>query len=296
MKLLWPSSLINFLFFTTLPANTIPALQAMKGREKIVVLSLYTHPMAALCAPATDVLLVGDSLGMVLYGFDSTLPVTLEMMIRHGQAVRAGAPESLVVIDMPFGTVEKTTPEAIANCRRVMQETTAHDPAGQELKVAGVKIEGGKEMAETIGGVVSAGIPVMGHVGLLPQRAKQLGGFKAQGIDKKDWPRIIDDALAVERAGAFAIVVEAVAAGLGREITNAVKIPTIGIGAGADCDGQVLVADDMLGITYHQRKKPRFVRQFATLDKTIQTATSDFAQAVKNGDFPRDEETYKEKN
>ena len=279
-----------------LPQITIPTLQAMKGREKIVVLSLYTHPMAVLCAPFADILLVGDSLGMVLYGFDSTLPVTLEMMIRHGQAVRAGAPQSMVVIDMPFGTVEKTTLEAIKNCQRVMDETMAQSSTGQELKIAGVKIEGGKEMADTIAALHTANIPVMGHVGLLPQRAKQLGGFKAQGLDKKDWQGIIDDAIAVEQAGVFAIVVEAVAAGLGREITKAVKVPTIGIGAGGDCDGQVLVADDMLGITYQNKKKPRFVRQFASMNKIITDAAADFSHAVKNGDFPRDEETYKEKS
>ena len=282
--------------FIIMTAITIPQLQAMKGRNKIVVLSLYTAPMARLCDPFADVLLVGDSVGMVLYGFDSTLPVTLEMMIRHGQAVRGATERSLVVVDMPFGTVEKTIADAVANCRRVMTDTASHNQAGQAVTIDAVKIEGGKEMADTIAAVVKANIPVMGHVGLLPQRAKQLGGFKAQGLNKNDWQGIIDDAIAVEKAGAFAIVVEAVAAGLGKEISRAVKVPTIGIGAGADCDGQVLVADDMLGLTYRNRKKPRFLRQFADLSQAIENAARDFAQAVKNGDFPSEAETYKEKS
>lgn len=268
-----------------MPAITIPQLLSMKGKEKIVALSLYTKPMAQLCDGASDIILVGDSLGMVLYGFDSTVDVTLDMMITHGRAVARHTQHALCVIDMPFGTVEKDRGEAIKNCQRVLDETGA----------AAVKIEGGKEMAETIAALTAQKIPVMGHVGLLPQRAKELGGFKTQGLDKNDWQKIIDDAKAVEAAGAFALVIESVAAGLGAAITKTVAIPTIGIGAGQGCDGQILVADDMVGLTYHQQKRPRFLRLFAAVDRVISQAAADFAKAVKKGDYPRAEESYKEK-
>ncbi|MGI9462154.1 MAG: 3-methyl-2-oxobutanoate hydroxymethyltransferase [Alphaproteobacteria bacterium] len=265
------------------PNITIPQLQAMKGKEKIVALSLYTQPMAQLCDPIVDIILVGDSLGMVLYGFDSTLPVTLDMMIQHGRAVATTTTHALSVIDMPFGTVENNINSAIKNCHRVLDKTGAK----------AVKIEGGQDMAKTISAICEKKIPVMGHIGMLPQRAKDFGGFKTQGLESDSWQNIINDAIAIEKAGVFAIVIESVVADLASEITKAVKIPTIGIGASKICDGQILVADDMLGLTYHQKKSPRFVRRFTELDNIIIHATKHFATSVKGGDFPNDNETYK---
>ncbi|MCX8515683.1 MAG: 3-methyl-2-oxobutanoate hydroxymethyltransferase [Alphaproteobacteria bacterium] len=265
---------------------TIPHISAMKGGEKIVVLSLYTSAMAELVDDACDIILVGDSLGMVLYGFPDTPKVTLAMMIEHGRAVARHSRHALVVIDMPYGTVEHDKETALKNCQKVMAETGA----------AAVKIEGGQKMAPTIAYITRHNIPVMGHVGLLPQQAPLLGGFKAQGLDKDDWQAIIDDATAIANAGAFSIVIECVAAPLAEKITAAVAVPTIGIGASPICDGQVLVADDMIGLTYQGRKRPRFVRPFADAGTLVKQAARHYRQAVRDGSFPNDKEIYQPKD
>eukprot|EP01012_Entosiphon_sulcatum_P051074 TRINITY_DN70110_c0_g1_i1.p1 TRINITY_DN70110_c0_g1~~TRINITY_DN70110_c0_g1_i1.p1 ORF type:complete len:222 (+),score=27.69 TRINITY_DN70110_c0_g1_i1:418-1083(+) len=215
---------------TVVKANTVPRLRARKGGEPIVCLTAYTAPMAQLLDPHADLLLVGDSLGMVVYGLPSTVPVTLDMMIAHGAAVARGSSQALVVIDMPFGTYEESPALAYRNAVRILQETGA----------SAVKLEGGVVMAETIRFLTSRGVPVMGHVGLLPQSVNASGGYAALGTkDTTGWDAIIADAMAVADAGAFCIVVEAVSEPLAVRVTESVNVPTIGIGASAACDGQV---------------------------------------------------------
>ncbi len=264
------------------PANTprnIPEIIARKGGEKIVVLTAYTAPMAELLDAHCDILLVGDSLGMVVYGLDSTLPVSLEMMIAHGAAVQRKAKQAVVVIDMPFGAYQESKELAFRNAVRMMQETGA----------SAVKLEGGVEMAETVRFLAERAIPVMGHVGLMPQHMHKLGGFKAQGRDAAVRKRILADARAIAEAGAFSIVIEGVVESLAAEITRAVSIPTIGIGASAECDGQVLVVDDMLGMF---ERGPKFVKRYANLREVIGTAAAQYAAEVKSGAFPTAEHCY----
>lgn len=258
---------------------SVPDVTARKGKEPVVVLTCYTAPMARLLDPHVDVLLVGDSLGMALYGMDTTLGVTLDMMINHGAAVVRGAAHACVVIDMPFGSYEESPEVAFRSAARVMAETGA----------AAVKLEGGVTMAETIRFLTSRGIPVMGHVGLRPQSVNMLGGFKAQGRTEAEWEPIIADATAVEAAGAFSVVVEGVAEPLGRRITEELEIVTIGIGASPQCDGQVLVTEDMLG---YFDFKPKFVRRFADMDKVVGEAAGAYAAAVKDRSFPGPENIY----
>lgn len=267
----------------TLPAPsarvTIPSIRAMKSAQKIVVLTAYTAPMAALLDTHCDMLMVGDSLGMVVYGMDSTLPVTLDMMIAHGAAVVRGANHACVIVDMPFGSYQASPAQAFTNAARVIKETGA----------ACVKMEGGAELADTIAFVTARGIPVMAHIGLMPQHMHTVGGFKTQGRDAAARKAIMADAKAVADAGAFAVVIEGVVESLAEEITRAVAIPTIGIGASPACDGQVLVVDDMLGMFEHSA---RFVKKYANLRETITKAASAYAHEVRNGSFPSEAQCY----
>jgi len=261
------------------PPRNIPAIRAAKGQEKIVILTAYTAPMAALLDAHCDMLMVGDSLGMVVYGLDSTLPVTLDMMIAHGAAVVRGASQALVVVDLPFGSYQGSPEQAFMSAARVLKETGA----------AAVKLEGGVAMAETIRYLSQRGIPVMGHVGLMPQAMNQLGGFKTQGRELTSYAAVTHDARAVAEAGAFAVVLEGVVEPLAAEITRTISIPTIGIGASPLCDGQVLVVDDMLGMFEHA---PRFVKHYANLRQVITDAASAYANDVRAGAFPTDAQCY----
>jgi 3-methyl-2-oxobutanoate hydroxymethyltransferase len=258
---------------------TAPAILARKGGEPIVMLTAYTTRMAQLLDEHTDMLLVGDSLGQVIYGLPSTLPVTLDMMIAHGGAVVRGSSHSLVAIDMPFGTYEASPEQAFLAAARVLAETGA----------AAVKLEGGAAMAPTIAFLVARGIPVIGHVGLTPQAVNMLGGYGARGRGDAEAKKIAADASAVAAAGAFAIVVEGVVEPLARAITQAVPCPTIGIGASPMCDGQVLVIDDMLGLF---ERTPRFVRRFDDLATRIATAAAAYAETVRARTFPGEAELY----
>jgi 3-methyl-2-oxobutanoate hydroxymethyltransferase len=265
---------------TALPKRlTIPEFRARKNGEKLVLLTAYTAPMAELLDTHCDMLMVGDSLGMVVYGLDSTLPVTLEMMIAHGAAVTRRARQALVVVDLPFGSYQASPEQAFTSAARVMKETGCH----------AVKMEGGSELAPTVRYLSERGIPVMGHVGLMPQYMHQLGGFKAQGKDAQSHQHIMDAAQAIAQAGAFAIVLEGLMEPLAAEITHAVAIPTIGIGASPECDGQVLVVDDMLGMF---EAAPRFVKRYAQLRETITQAATAYAQEVRQGLFPSDAQCY----
>jgi 3-methyl-2-oxobutanoate hydroxymethyltransferase len=258
---------------------TVPAIRNRKGKEPIVMLTAYTTRMAQLLDPHCDVLLVGDSLGQVIYGLPSTLPVTIEMMIAHGAAVVRGSYHSLVIIDMPFGSYEASPSQAFESAARVLAETGA----------AGVKIEGGTVLAPTIEFLTKRGVPVMGHVGLTPQSVNALGGYGARGRSNAEHAQILDDARAVAEAGAFGIVAEGMVEGLAKEITAAVSCPVIGIGASAECDGQVLVAEDMLGLF---ERTPRFVKRFDDLAGRISAAVETYAAEVRSRTFPGPEQVY----
>lgn len=258
-----------------LPAD----LMARKGQAPLVVLTAYTTPMARLVDAHCDVALVGDSLGMVLHGLPSTHGVTLEMMALHGRAVTRGLTRALAVIDMPFGSYEESPEQAFRNAAWLMRETGA----------AGVKLEGGAAMAPTIAFLTERGVPVMAHVGLTPQSFYTLGGYRVVGRGAEG-ARVLADAKAVAEAGAFSIVLEKVPGPLAKEITAALPIPTIGIGAGADCDGQVLVLDDMLGLFTDFR--PKFVKRYAELGGTAEAAIAAYAADVRARRFPGAEHTY----
>jgi 3-methyl-2-oxobutanoate hydroxymethyltransferase len=258
---------------------TAPDIRARKGGEPIVCLTSYHAHTARLVDQYCDVILVGDSLGMVMHGFETTVPVTLDMMILQGHAVMRGSKRALVVIDMPFGSYEQSKEQAFASCARVLKETGC----------GAVKLEGGRHVAETIAFLATRGVPVMGHVGLTPQAINTIGSFRAQGRDEADWGPIEADAKAVADAGAFALVIEAVAEPLGRKITGQVKIPTIGIGASPACDGQILVLEDMLGLS---PRVPKFVRRYGELGPGIEKAISDYARDVRSRAFPGPEHVY----
>ncbi len=258
---------------------TVPAIARRKGGEPIVMLTAYTARMAQLLDPHCDMLLVGDSLGQVIYGLPSTVPVTLEMMAAHGAAVVRGSYHSLVIIDMPFGSYEESPEQAFRSAARLLKETGA----------AGVKLEGGTAMAETIAFLVARGIPVVGHVGLTPQAVNVLGGYGARGKSQAEYDKILGDARAVADAGAFVLVIEGVIEPLAHAVTEAVGCPTIGIGASAACDGQVLVAEDMLGLF---ERTARFVKRFDNLAERIDTAARDYAAAVRDRSFPTDAQLY----
>ncbi|MGE4327055.1 MAG: 3-methyl-2-oxobutanoate hydroxymethyltransferase [Pseudodonghicola sp.] len=265
----------------TKPISAISAgdIRARKGGDPVVSLTCYTTPMARLMDAQCDFVLVGDSLGMVLHGLPSTLGVTMEMMILHAQAVARGLSHALMVVDMPFGSYEQGPQQAFANAARIMAETGA----------GAVKLEGGCRMAETIAFLVARGIPVMGHVGLTPQSVNALGGYKVQGRDDQA-EVVLADARAVADAGAFAVVLEKVPATLADRITAEVAIPTIGIGASAGCDGQVLVVDDMLGL--FDAFKPKFVKRYADLADQARAAIADYAAEVRARRFPGPEHVF----
>lgn len=264
----------------TVRRRTAKDIVALKGKEPIVCLTAYVTPMAARLDDYCDVLLVGDSVGMVLYGMDSTLGVTLDMMIQHGRAVMRGAKKALVVIDMPFGSYEESKEQAFRNAARVLRETGA----------GAVKLEGGAEMAETVAFLNKRGIPVLGHVGLMPQSVKTLGGYGAHGRTREEWQPIIDDAKAIAAAGAFATVLEGVTEPLAVKLTNEVSNPIIGIGASAQCDGQILVTEDMLGLFSFN---PKFVKRYTELGDNIETAIKTYAAEVRSRKFPGEDQTYK---
>lgn len=253
---------------------TVPQIRALKGKTPIVCLTAYTSLTAVLLDDSVDLLLVGDSLGMVLYGMDSTLGVTLEMMIAHGQAVMRGSKRACVIVDLPFGSYQESKESAFRNAARVMKE----------VGCAGVKLEGGVEMAETIRFLAERGIPVLGHVGLLPQSVNTAGGFRSLGREEKEAANIVDDALAVADAGAFAMVIEGTVEPVARRITERVGIPTIGIGASPTCDGQILVTEDLVGL--FSDFKPKFVKRYAELGAGIAEAGRAFAHDVRNRTFP----------
>ena len=263
----------------TKKVRNIPDFIAAKGNEKLVLLTAYTAPMASILSPHCDMLMVGDSLGMVVYGFDSTLPVSLDLMINHGAAAVRGANGTPVVVDLPFGTYQASPIQAFESAARVMKETGC----------AAVKMEGGVELAQTIRFLSTRGIPVMAHIGLMPQYMNIYGGFKTQGKEDDAYRAILADAKAVADADAFAVVIEGVVEPLAAEITRTIDVPTIGIGASATCDGQVLVVDDMLGMF---TRSPRFVKQYATLRETIDDAAQHYAADVRSGAFPTDAQCY----
>ncbi|CUH87043.1 3-methyl-2-oxobutanoate hydroxymethyltransferase [Phaeobacter sp. CECT 5382] len=264
---------------TQTPAITAGDILALKGKQPIVSLTAYTTPMAQMMDAHCDFVLVGDSVGMVLHGLPSTLGVTMEMMILHGQAVARGLSRAMLVIDMPFGSYEEGPEQAFRNAARLMRETGA----------AAVKLEGGVEMASTIRFLVARGIPVMGHVGLTPQSINTLGGYKVQGR-AEGGAQVLDGARAVAEAGAFAVVLEKVPQVLADEITAAVPIPTIGIGASAGCDGQVLVVDDMLGL--FTAFKPKFVKRYGDLGVQAEAAIAEYAAEVRARLFPAAEHVF----
>ncbi|WP_395459446.1 3-methyl-2-oxobutanoate hydroxymethyltransferase [Azospirillum melinis] len=260
--------------------HSVPALRACKGGEPIVCLTAYTAPVARLLDPHVDILLVGDSLGMVVYGLDSTLPVTLDMMIAHGAAVVRASERACVVVDLPFGSYQESKEAAFRASARVMAETGAQ----------AVKLEGGIEMAETVAFLTARGIPVMGHVGLTPQSVNTLGGYKAVGRDAEAAERIVADARAIAEAGAFTLVIEGTMEALARRITEEVTIPTIGIGGSPACDGQVLVTDDMLGL--FGAFQPKFVKRYANLGETVSEAAATYAAEVRARAFPGPEHCF----
>jgi 3-methyl-2-oxobutanoate hydroxymethyltransferase len=263
---------------------TVPAIRARKTgpdpvAEPVVMLTAYTARMAQLLDPHCDMLLVGDSLGQVIYGLPSTVPVSLEMMCAHGAAVTRGSWHSVVVIDMPFGSYEASPEQAFASAARIMKETGA----------AAVKLEGGEAMAATVAFLVARGIPVVGHVGLTPQAVNTLGGYAARGRSEAEAAKIIGDAQAISDAGAFALVIEGVVEPIAVEITKAVSCLTIGIGASAACDGQVLVIDDMLGMF---ERTARFVKRYDEVAVRITAAAQAYAGEVRARSFPTDAQTY----
>ena len=258
---------------------TAPDILARKGREPIVSLTSYHAHTARILDEHCDVILVGDSLGMVMHGLETTVPVTLDMMILQGRAVMRGSRRALVVVDMPFGSYEASKEQAFASAVRVMKET----------QCGAIKIEGGRRMAETIAFLVERGVPVMAHIGLTPQSINTIGSFRAQGREPADWAPIEADAVAVAEAGAFSVVIEAVAEPLARRITETIAIPTIGIGASPACDGQVLVLEDMLGLS---PRVPRFVKRYADLGPSIGAAVKAYADEVRSREFPGSANVY----
>ena len=265
---------------------TAPMIRARKKEgvteEPLVMLTAYTMRMAQLLDPHCEMLLVGDSLGQVIYGLPSTLPVTLDMMCAHGAAVVRGSWHALVGVDMPFGSYEGSPEQAFASASRILQETGA----------AAVKLEGGEAMAPTIRFLSERGIPVIGHVGLTPQAVNTLGGYGARGKSEAEAAKILGDARAVADAGAFCMVIEGVMEGLADELTKAVAIPTIGIGASKNCDGQVLVTDDMLGLF---ERTPRFVKRYHELAGEISAAAAQYREEVRSRAFPTADQVYRPK-
>ena len=263
----------------TIKRVTAPEIGSRKGGAPIVGLTAYHAHTARIIDPYVDMLLVGDSLGMVMHGYETTVPVPLELMIMHAQAVVRGSTRALVVVDMPFGSYEESPAVAFRNSARVMKETGC----------GAVKLEGGVHMAETVRYLTERGIPVMGHIGLTPQAVNTIGGFQPRGRFRSEWAAFEADARAVAEAGAFAVVLEALAELLAARITKQIDIPTIGIGASVECDGQVLVLEDMLGLS---PRVPKFVKEYAQLGAGIEAAVKSFATDVRTRAFPSAEHTY----
>jgi len=265
---------------------TVPKLRRRKKdgvtEEPLVMLTAYTARQAQLLDAHCDLLLVGDSLGQVIYGLPSTIPVTLEMMANHGAAVVRGSYHAVVVVDMPFGSYEASKEQAFESASYLLKETGA----------AAVKLEGGEAMAETVAFLNQRGIPVMGHVGLTPQAVNVLGGYMARGRSDSDADKIVEDAKALDKAGAFAVVVEGVVEPIAIEVTEAISCPSIGIGASAKCDGQVLVTEDMLGMF---ERVPRFVKRYENIASVIEKSVETYAREVRERSFPGDEQTYQPK-
>ena len=259
--------------------KSIQHIQAKRGNEKITCLTAYTAPIARLLDEHVDILLVGDSLGMVLYNYENTLPVTLDQMIEHTKAVMKSTSKSCIIMDLPFGTYEESKEIALSNALRSIKETNC----------SGIKLEGGTLIKETVKYITDRGIPVMGHIGLQPQSVILDGGYKIKGRDKFEWNKYIDDAVALENAGAFSIVLEGMAEPLAEEITNSINIPTIGIGASAKCDGQVLVTDDLLGLNPINL---RFLKKYSNLRNVINTAVLNYKKEVKKKKFPTNKYSY----
>ena len=255
-------------------------IRARKGGEPLVCLTAYTAPVAAILDSRTDILLVGDSLGMVVYGMDDTLAVSLEMMIAHGKAVMRATSNAFVLVDLPFGSYEESPQQAFRNASRLMAESGCQ----------AVKLEGGVEMAETICFLTARGIPVMGHVGLMPQSVHATGGFRAQGLSDAEAARISADADAVAEAGAFSVVIEGTSEPLAREISERLPIPTIGIGASPACDGQILVTDDALGL--FSGFTPKFVKRYAEIGEAVAAAVDEYAAEVRARTFPTLDHCY----
>ena len=258
---------------------TAPDIRARKGGTPIVCLTSYHAHTARLLDRHCDLILVGDSLGMVMHGLETTVPVTLDMMILQGRAVMRGSQRALVVVDMPFGSYEASKEQAFMSAARVMKETGC----------GAIKLEGGRRMAETIAFLAERGVPVMAHIGLTPQSINTIGSFRAQGRDESDWAPIEEDARAVAQAGAFSVVIEAVAEPLARRITAAIEIPTVGIGGSVACDGQILVLEDMLGLS---PRVPKFVKRYAELGPSIEAAVAAYAADVRARAFPGTEHVY----
>lgn len=260
--------------------TTVPQIRSKKGNEKIVCLTAYSAPTASLLDPMVDVLLVGDSVGMVVHGLPNTIGVTLDMMIMHGKAVVRGSSQALVVVDMPFGSYEKSKEQAYDNAVRVLQETDC----------TAIKLEANESTAQTIEFLVQRGIPVMGHIGLRPQSVNTDGGFKVKGKLDSEWKPILLQARQLSDAGAFAVVIEGVVEELARQLTEAIPVPTIGIGASKACDGQILVVDDMLGLF---EWTPKFVRRYGNMRENIQESVALYASDVRSGFFPSSVECYR---
>ncbi|ALE03995.1 3-methyl-2-oxobutanoate hydroxymethyltransferase [Bartonella ancashensis] len=259
---------------------TVSDIRSRKRQKPIVSLTAYQAYSARIADPYCDFLLVGDSVGMVVHGFDTTLPVSVDMMIMHGKAVMRGSQRALVVVDMPFGSYEESPEQAFSNASHIIAETGC----------SAVKLEGGIHMAETIDFLCKRGIPVMSHIGLTPQGVNCFGGFKTQGRDKDDWSRIEADAAAIESAGSFAVVLEGIVESLAVKLTESLSIPTIGIGASNQCDGQILVMEDMLG---YGSWVPKFVRRYGALEQAMEMAIKNYAEDVQSRAFPSDAEVYK---
>ena len=264
---------------TVIKRITAPDIAKRKGGVPIVVLTSYHAQSARLIDPHVDILMVGDSLGMVMHGLETTVPVPLDLMIAHAKAVVRASERALVVVDMPFGSYEESPAVAFRSAARILKETGC----------GAVKLEGGVQMAETIEYLTARGVPVMAHIGMTPQAVNQLGGFAARGRRRAEWARFEDDARAVAEAGAFAMVIEAIAERLAARITRAVSVPTIGIGASAECDGQVLVLEDMLGLS---PRVPKFVKEYAQLRFAVEDAVRAYSADVRERSFPSGEHTY----
>lgn len=261
--------------------STAKLLKMKQAGEKVLVLTAYDYSTAQIAEKAgIDVMLVGDSLGMVVLGYENTLPVTMEDMIHHTKAVVRGVRRAMVVADLPFMSYQISPEQALTNAGRLLKEAGAH----------AVKLEGGRPMLETIRRIVDAGIPVMGHLGLLPQSLRKIGGYRVQGRTESDAERLMNDAAALEDAGVFSIVLELVTADLAKQVSESISVPTIGIGSGPGCDGQVQIADDILGL--YGDRQPKHAKKYANLSVTIEEAVRSYVEEVRRGDFPGPEHSF----